>query len=153
MYQVLRLVFPTFVVFSWLLLFCTPSVLRILFRVCCHDSVQLPFDWKMNLLFIRFNHTSWVMVVTATDSPKLVRNRCVIEVFGGVFCVLKLLFGFFSACRGICHRIESDLFPFLYMFIYWKEKETHILTFQISDLLYEQILSWYQQFIPTNTDD
>ena len=37
--------------------------------------------------------------------------------------------------------------------LYWKEKETHILTFQISELLYEQILSWYQQFIPTNTED
>ena len=37
--------------------------------------------------------------------------------------------------------------------IYWKEKETHILTFQTSDLLYEQILSWYQQFIPADTED
>ena len=28
--------------------------------------------------------------------------------------------------------------------IYWKEKETHILIFKTSDLLWEQILSWYQ---------
>ena len=27
------------------------------------------------------NHTSWVAVVTPTDSPKSVRNRCVIELF------------------------------------------------------------------------
>ena len=32
------------------------------------------------------NHTSWVAVVTPTDRPKLVHNRCVIELFDGVFC-------------------------------------------------------------------
>ena len=32
-----------------------------------------------------FNHTSWVAIVTPTDRPKSVRNRCVIKVFGGVF--------------------------------------------------------------------
>ena len=32
--------------------------------------------------------------VTPTDRPKSVRNRCVIEVFGGVFYVVTLLFGF-----------------------------------------------------------
>ena len=35
----------------------------------------------------RFNHTSWVYIVTRTDRPKSVRNRCVIEVFGGVIVV------------------------------------------------------------------
>ena len=34
----------------------------------------------------RFNHTSWVGVVTPTDRPKSVPNRFVIEVFGGVLC-------------------------------------------------------------------
>ena len=29
-----------------------------------------------------FNHTSWMTVVTSTDHPKSVRNRCVIELFG-----------------------------------------------------------------------
>ena len=33
----------------------------------------------------RFNHTSWVAIVTPTDRPKSVRNRCVIEVFCVVF--------------------------------------------------------------------
>ena len=32
-----------------------------------------------------FNHTSWVAVVTLTDRPKSVRNRCVIEVYGDIF--------------------------------------------------------------------
>ena len=30
-------------------------------------------------------------VVTPTDRPESVRNRCVIEVFGGVLCVVILL--------------------------------------------------------------
>ena len=35
------------------------------------------------------NHTSWVVVVTPTDRPKSVRNRCVIELFVALF-VLSL---------------------------------------------------------------
>ena len=38
------------------------------------------------------NHTSWVAVVTPTDRPKSVRNRCVIEPFCGVVCVVTLPF-------------------------------------------------------------
>ena len=33
-------------------------------------------------------------VVTPTDRPKLVRNRCVIEVFGGVFVLLHCFLDF-----------------------------------------------------------
>ena len=33
----------------------------------------------------QFNHTSWVAIVTQTERPKSVCNRCVIKVFGGVF--------------------------------------------------------------------
>ena len=32
---------------------------------------------------------SWVAIVTPTDRPKSVRNRCVIEVFGGVFVLSR----------------------------------------------------------------
>ena len=45
--------------------------------------------------------------------PKSVRNRCVIEVFGDIFYVATVLFGFFYGCRGFCHRTESDIFLFL----------------------------------------
>ena len=38
------------------------------------------------------NHTSWVAVVTPTDRPKSVRNRCVIELLCGVVCVVTLPF-------------------------------------------------------------
>ena len=36
------------------------------------------------------NHTSWVAVVTPTDRPKSVHNRCVNELFCGVVCVVTL---------------------------------------------------------------
>ena len=38
------------------------------------------------------NHTSWVALVTPTDRPKSVRNRCLIELFCGVVCVVTLPF-------------------------------------------------------------
>ena len=39
-------------------------------------------------------------VVTPADRPKSVRNRCVIEVFGGVLYVVTLLFGFSVGVRA-----------------------------------------------------
>ena len=42
----------------------------------------------------RFNHTSLVDIVTQADRPKSVRNHCVIGHFGGVLCVVILLFSF-----------------------------------------------------------
>ena len=59
-----------------------------------------------------FNHTIWVAIITPTDCHKSVRNRCVIEVFGGVF-------GFFCRCRGFWHRTELDLFLYLFPYIRW----------------------------------
>ena len=59
------------------------------------------------------NHTSWVAVVTPTDRPKLVRNRCLIELFCGVVCVVTALLHF-RGCRGFCHRTESDLPLFVF---------------------------------------
>ena len=38
------------------------------------------------------NHISWVAVVTPTDRPKSVCNRCLIELFCGVVCVVTLPF-------------------------------------------------------------
>ena len=60
------------------------------------------------------NHTSWVAVVAPTDRPKSVRNCFVIELFCGVDCVVTLPFGHICWCRGFCHRIESDLFLYLF---------------------------------------
>ena len=61
------------------------------------------------------NHTSWVAVVTPTDRPKSVRDRCLIELFCGVVCVVTLPFWHFHGCRGFCHRTESFfIFPFIF---------------------------------------
>ena len=47
--------------------------------------------WKSWDPINRYNHTSWMAIVTPTDRPKSVRNSCVIEIFGR-FCVVTLLF-------------------------------------------------------------
>ena len=51
-----------------------------------------PINW--------FNYTSCVAIV----NPKWPRN------VWRHFCVVTLLFGFFSGCRAFCHRTESNLF-------------------------------------------
>ena len=45
-------------------------------------------DWALKPV----NNTSWADVVTPTDRPKSVRNRRVIELFGGVFVLSLCLF-------------------------------------------------------------
>ena len=57
-------------------------------------------DIGWSVLFL-FNHTSLVAVVTPTDHPKSVRNRCIIDVFGGVF-VLSLCF--FELSLGVIKK-------------------------------------------------
>ena len=79
----------------------------------------------------RFNHTSWVAIVTPTDRPKSVRNRCVIEILVP-FYVVTLFFGFFFGCRGFCDRTESDLFLFLLWLVGWIGSLTsHSIIFQL----------------------
>ena len=65
----------------------------------------------------RFKYTSWVAIVTPTDRPKSVRDRCEIN-FSYCFRVVALLFGFFCGCSGLCHRTESDLFLFSFSYEY-----------------------------------
>ena len=52
-------------------------------------------------------------VVTPTDRPKSVRNRCVIEIFSGVVCVVTLLLDYCVGEGAFCYRTESDLFLFV----------------------------------------
>ena len=54
------------------------AILKLKSNVCC--------GWWEGWVHVnRLNHTSWMAVITPTDRPKSVRNRCVIEVCGGVF--------------------------------------------------------------------
>ena len=48
---------------------------------------------------VSLNLTSWVAFVTPTNRPKSVRDRCVIEVFGGGF-VIHFAFWNFILCEG-----------------------------------------------------
>ena len=50
-------------------------------------------------------------VVTPTDCPKSVCNRCVIEVFNGVFCVVTLRLGFSVGVRAFVIGLSRSL-PF-----------------------------------------
>ena len=63
----------------------------------------------------RFNHTSWMAIVAPADRPKSVRNRCVIEVFGGVFvsrCFLDFSVGVGAFVIGL-----SQISSFFYLFL------------------------------------
>ena len=75
---------------------------------CLHGCCGKREGWARNPV----NHTSWVTVATPTDRPKSVRNRCLIELFCGVVCVVALPFWHFSWFWGFCHRIALDLFFF-----------------------------------------
>ena len=55
-------------------------------------------------------------VVTPTDRPKSVRNRCEIELFVALF-VFSLCAVGISVGVGLCHRTESDLFLFPLIFL------------------------------------
>ena len=54
-------------------------------------------------------------VVTSTDRPKSVRNRCLIELFVALFVFFTLPFWHFRGCRGFCHKIESDFLLFVFV--------------------------------------
>ena len=83
-----------------------------IFNVCPFDYTAIAGSGTVGPVN-QVNYNSWVAVVTPTDHPKSVRNRCVIGLFCGVVCVVTLPFWHFCWCRGFCHRTESDLFLFL----------------------------------------
>ena len=56
--------------------------------MCPFDYTAVVVSGKVGLVN-QVNHTSWVAVVTPTDRPKSVRNRCVIDLFVTLF-VLSL---------------------------------------------------------------
>ena len=89
----------------------------------------------------RFNHTSWVaVVVTPIARDKLVCNRSVIEVFGGVF-VLSLSFlgpsvGVRTFVIGLSHISFFSLSYFFVVFIFLlKKTDTSRKTTSLSDRL------------------
>ena len=99
--------------FGWLL--SSVSIRRIIYKflnVCPFHYTAVAVSRKMCASVNRFNHTSGVTVVTHTDRPKSVRNRCVIEVFGGFFmmwrCYLDFSVGVWAFVIGLS-QISSFL--------------------------------------------
>ena len=70
------------------------------------------------------NHTSWVAVVTPTNRSKSVRNRCVIELFCGVVCIVTLPLWHFCWCRGFFIGLSQ-----ISVFFYWPSGMTFLKYF------------------------
>ena len=109
-------------------------------NVCPFDYTAVAGSGKVGPVN-QVNHTSWVAVVTPTDRPKSVRNRCLIELFCGVVCVVTLPFWHFRGCRGFCHRtwVRSPPFCLCTEFnlnsIGWDKVEISIIFLQRSALI------------------
>ena len=74
---------------GWLLVCCLyKEVYFQILNVCSFDYTGHAGSGKARPVN-QVNHISWVAVVTLTDRPKSVRNRCVIELFTALF-VLSL---------------------------------------------------------------
>ena len=88
--------------------------------MCPFDQKAFCGMWECWDPVNRFNHTSWVAIVTPTYRRKSVRNRCLIDVFGGVCVLSRCFLGCFCGCRGFCYRTKSDLFLFSIFTMGWK---------------------------------
>ena len=95
---------------------CPLNYFRFSYFTCPQTTLTLPKTSPFDFATF-FNHTSGVTAITPTDRPKSVRNRCVINVFGGGFCMLSCCFLNFSVVGGFFyHRTESDIFLYLFAF-------------------------------------
>ena len=73
---------------GWLLVYIRRFIYKFL-NVCPFDYTAVAGSGKVGLVN-QVNHISCVDVVTPTDRPKSVRNRCVFELFCGVVCAVTL---------------------------------------------------------------
>ena len=68
----------------------------------------------------RFNHTSWVVIVTQTDRPKSVRNRSAIEVYGGVLVLSRCVVDFPVDVGAFVIQLSQIFFHFSYEINHFK---------------------------------
>ena len=85
--------------------------------MCSFDDTALAVSWKVGSPYTG-------LTIPVGTRPKSVRNRCVIEVFGGV-CVLSFGFRIFCWYMGFCHRTGSDL---VFLFVYLSKFLSYHLT-------------------------
>ena len=88
-------------------------IIHQLILVCPFDYTVVAGSGKVGSVN-QVNHTSWVAVVTPTDRPKSVRNRCLIELFCGVVCVVTAPFDI-SVGVGAFVIGLSQIFSFLFL--------------------------------------
>ena len=93
-------------------------------KICPLDYTAFADSGKIGIPVNRFNHTSWVAIVTPTDRPnsvrnrpKSVRNRCVIDIFGGVCTSSRCFRGLSVGVRAFVIGLSqlSSIFS-VYMF-------------------------------------
>ena len=100
---------------------------RIIYKyVCPFDYTAVCGKWNDLNPIYQLTRTSLVAVGNQTDRPKSVRNHCVIEVFGGVFCFNFAFFKFSVSLRDVFHRTESYIF-FLYKYVVSGHEETYFV--------------------------
>ena len=73
--------------------------------MCPFDNTAVAGSWKVGPVN-QVKHTSWVVVVTPTDRPKPVRNRCVIEFFVALFVLSLCPFDISVSVVVFFHRTE-----------------------------------------------
>ena len=80
---------------GWVVVYIRRCIYKFL-NVCPFDFTVVAGSGKVGPVN-QVNDTSWVAVVTPTDCPKSVRNRCVIELFVALFvlslCPFDISFG------------------------------------------------------------
>ena len=83
---------------------------RIIYKflnVCPFDYTAVAGSGKVRPVN-QVNHTSWVAIVTPTDHPKSVRNRCVIDLFCGVVGVVTLPLWHFLLVYGLLSKEQNQ---------------------------------------------
>ena len=72
------------------------SELEVLTTMCRQFIAEILLNLKCHSNILHYGLTA----INPTDRPKSVRNRCVINVFGGVLYIVTMPLGFFSVGVG-----------------------------------------------------
>ena len=100
--------------FWWLMICCLHKEVYLqILDVCPSDYTAVAGSGKVGPVN-QVNHTSWVAVVTSTDRPKSVRNRCVIKLFVALFVLSLCPFGISVGVGAFVIRLSqiSSFFSF-----------------------------------------
>ena len=80
--------------------------------MCPFDHTAVVVSGKVEILLTGLT-TPVGCCLPPTDRPKSFRNRCVIEVFGGVFVLSRCFLDFSVGVGAFVIGLESDIFLFL----------------------------------------